>query len=103
MIKREACFFSLGTELKRRLRHIPVNKCQTKGQSFVSVCKRWWGIKKAEEVFHSATMAAFAGVHAFQTAEILLSRRTAAGGEEGGGVVGGRVEGPGGGVVGRWR
>lgn len=30
-------------------------------------------------------MPAFAGVHAFQTAEILLSRRTAAGG-----VVGGR-------------
>lgn len=41
--------------------------------------------KKKEQIFHSATMPAFAGVHAFQTAEILLSRRTAAGG-----VVGGR-------------
>lgn len=39
--------------------------------------------KKKEQIFHSATMPAFAGVHAFQTAEILLSRRTAAGGVAG--------------------
>lgn len=34
--------------------------------------------EKKGEISHSATMPAFAGVHAFQTAEILLSRRTAA-------------------------
>lgn len=76
--KREACI-SIRTKLKRPLFHIPINKCQTKGQSFCSVCKRWWGIlKKWTDFFHSATMPAFAGLHAFQTAEILLSRRTAA-------------------------
>lgn len=40
-------------------------------------------LKKKEQIFHYATMSAFAGVHAFQTAEILLSSRTAAGGVEG--------------------
>lgn len=80
MIKRDACF-SIRIELRRRLLHIPINKCQTKGQSFFECLQMLVGdLKKKEQIFLSATMPAFAGVHAFQTAEILLSRRTAAGG-----------------------